>query len=112
MAPVSMNFRPQNCGAVLRTSAHDQVRRGRSKIITFFQWVLVFAQSVNHARRPRWWPQIGAAATLPRWIKPLLAAARPLRPARGSHNPKPIDAHYQTIQGAMRGIFHELGLAA
>jgi hypothetical protein len=58
-----MNFGPQNCGAVLRTSAHDQVRRGRSKIITFFQWVLVFAQSVNHARRPRWWPQIGAAAT-------------------------------------------------
>src|SRR5215469_480826 len=45
-------------------------------------------------------------------IKPLLAAARPLRPARGPHNPKPIDAHYQTIQGAMRGIFHELGLAA
>src|ERR1700756_4940538 len=45
-------------------------------------------------------------------IKPLLAAARPLRPARGSRNPKPIDAHYQTIQGAMRGIFHELGLAA
>ena len=45
-------------------------------------------------------------------IKPLLAAARPLHPARGSRNPKPIDAHYQTIQGAMRGIFHELGLAA
>src|SRR6516162_2531768 len=38
--------------------------------------------------------------------------ARPLRPARGPRNPKPIDAHYQTIQGAMRGIFHELGLAA
>jgi hypothetical protein len=45
-------------------------------------------------------------------IKPLLAAARPLRPAHGPRNPKPIDAHYQTIQGAMRGIFHELGLAA
>ena len=45
-------------------------------------------------------------------IKPLLAAARPLRPAHGPHNPKPIDAHYQTIQGAMRGVFHELGLAA
>jgi hypothetical protein len=45
-------------------------------------------------------------------IKPLLTAARPLRPARGSHNPKPIDAHYQTIQGAMRGIFHEMGFAA
>jgi hypothetical protein len=27
-------------------------------------------------------------------IKPLLAAARELRPARGGHNPKPIDAHY------------------
>ena len=27
-APVSMNFGPQNCGAVLRTSAHDQVQRG------------------------------------------------------------------------------------
>src|ERR1700739_3954546 len=45
-------------------------------------------------------------------ITPLLAAARPLRSARGSRNPKPIDAHNQTIQGAMRGIFHELGLAA
>jgi hypothetical protein len=28
MAPVSMNFGPQNCGAVPRTSAQDQVRRG------------------------------------------------------------------------------------
>ena len=27
-------------------------------------------------------------------IKPLLAAAQPLRPTRGAHNPKPIDAHY------------------
>ena len=45
-------------------------------------------------------------------IKPLLAAARPLRPARGAHNPKPIDAHYQTIRVAMHGVFHELGLAA
>jgi hypothetical protein len=45
-------------------------------------------------------------------IKPLLAAARPLRPTRGAHNPKPIDAHYQAIQLGMRGVFHELGLAA
>src|SRR5215469_4124144 len=29
-------------------------------------------------------------------IKPLLAAAQPLRPTRGAHNPHPIDAHYQT----------------
>src|SRR6266481_1390026 len=27
-------------------------------------------------------------------IKPLLAAAQPLRPRRGPHNPKPIDLHY------------------
>jgi hypothetical protein len=50
-----------------RTFAHDQVRRGWSKIITIFQWVLVFEQSVNHRRGPRWWPQIGAAAT---WLRP------------------------------------------
>ena len=46
-----------------RTLAHDQVRRGWSKIITIFQWVLIFEQSVNRRRGPRWWPQIGAAAT-------------------------------------------------
>src|SRR5438105_15574323 len=45
-------------------------------------------------------------------IKPLLAAAQPLRPTRGSLNPKPIDAHYHTLQAAMHGVFHELGLAA
>ena len=45
-------------------------------------------------------------------IKPLLAAAQPLRPSRGSHNPKPIDAHYHAIQVAMLGVFHELGLTA
>jgi hypothetical protein len=45
-------------------------------------------------------------------IKPLLAAAQLLRPTRGAHNPKPIDAHYRTIQIAMNGVFHELGLVA
>ena len=45
-------------------------------------------------------------------IKPLLAAAQPLRPTRGAHNPKPIDGHYRAIQVAMEGVFHELGLAA
>jgi hypothetical protein len=39
------------------------VRRGWSNIITIFQWVLIFEQSVNHRRGPRWCPQIGAAAT-------------------------------------------------
>ena len=42
-------------------------------------------------------------------IKPLLAAAQPLRPTRRAHNPKPIDAHYQAIRAAMKGVFHELG---
>jgi hypothetical protein len=45
-------------------------------------------------------------------IKPLLAAAQPLRPTRGAHNPKPIDAHYDAIRVALQGVFHELGLAA
>jgi hypothetical protein len=45
-------------------------------------------------------------------IKPLLAAAVPLRPPRGAHNPKPIDAHYHALHLAMHGIFNELGIAA
>src|SRR6516225_5895373 len=36
---------------------------GCAKIITIFQWILIFEQSVNHRRGPRPWPQIGAAAT-------------------------------------------------
>ena len=45
-------------------------------------------------------------------IKPLLAAARELRPSRGSQNPRAIDIHYETIRSAMQGVFQELGLAA
>src|SRR5215813_8778459 len=45
-------------------------------------------------------------------IKPLLAAAQPLRPTGGAHNPRPIDTHYRVIQVAMHGLLHELGLAA
>jgi hypothetical protein len=45
-------------------------------------------------------------------IKPLLAAAQPLRPSRGAHNPKPLDAHYRALRIAMHGVFHELGIAA
>src|ERR1700747_3590308 len=45
-------------------------------------------------------------------LKPLLAAAQPLRPTGGPHNPTPIDTHYHAIQVAMHGVFHELGLAA
>jgi hypothetical protein len=45
-------------------------------------------------------------------IKPLLAAAQDLRPSRGTQNPTALDTHYHTIRTAMRGVFHELGLAA
>lgn len=45
-------------------------------------------------------------------IKPLLAAAQEQRPSRGAQNPRALDTHYHTIRAAMRGVFHELGLAA
>jgi hypothetical protein len=45
-------------------------------------------------------------------IKPILVAAQELRPSRGTQNPQPLDAHYDTIRTAMRGVFQELGLAA
>ena len=45
-------------------------------------------------------------------IKPLLAAAQQHRRARRPQNPSPLDIHYQTIRAGMRGVFHELGIAA
>jgi hypothetical protein len=45
-------------------------------------------------------------------IKPLLASVQQLRPSRGAHNPRPLDAHYHAVRAAMRGVFHELGIAA
>ncbi len=45
-------------------------------------------------------------------IKPLLAAAQGLRPRRGARNPRPLDAHYDAVRSAMRGVFHELRIAA
>ena len=45
-------------------------------------------------------------------IKPLLAAAQDLRPARAAQNPSALDTHYDTIRTAMQGVFQELGLAA
>jgi len=33
-------------------------------------------------------------------------------PARGGQNPRAIDRHYQDLRTAMRGVFHELGIAA
>jgi hypothetical protein len=45
-------------------------------------------------------------------IKHLLAAARPPPPDPRRHNPKRIDAHYDALQPAMQGVFHELGITA
>jgi hypothetical protein len=45
-------------------------------------------------------------------IKPLLAAAQQHRRSRPPQNPTPLDVHYQTIRASMRGVFHELGIAA
>ena len=36
----------------------------------------------------------------------------PLRNRSAQLEAKPIDAHYRTIQIAVNGVFHELGLAA
>src|SRR5580693_9520973 len=45
-------------------------------------------------------------------IKPLIAAAQQHRRSRPPQNPTPLDVHYQTIRASMRGVFHELGIAA
>ena len=45
-------------------------------------------------------------------VCPILAAAQPLRPSRGTQNSTPIDRHYETMRLAMQEIFHELGIAA
>jgi hypothetical protein len=45
-------------------------------------------------------------------IKPLLAAAQEIAPTRGAQNPRAIDRHYRDMRTAMRGVFHELGIAA
>ena len=45
-------------------------------------------------------------------IKPLLAAAQELKPARHAQNPRPLDTYYEALRVAMQGVFHELGIAA
>ncbi len=45
-------------------------------------------------------------------IKPLLAAAQDISPTRWGQNPRPIDRHYRDLRTAMKGVFHELGIAA
>jgi hypothetical protein len=45
-------------------------------------------------------------------IKPLLAAAQGLRPRRGARKPETARCPYDAVRSAMRGVFHELGIAA
>jgi hypothetical protein len=45
-------------------------------------------------------------------IKPLLAAAQDISPTRGAQNPRVIDRHYHDLRLAMKGVFHQLGIAA
>ena len=45
-------------------------------------------------------------------IKPLLAAAQEIAPSHAGQNPRTIDRHYHDLRHAMRGLFHELGIAA
>src|SRR5215467_3358661 len=58
MAPLSINFGPQNCGAVPRTSVQDQGAARMIEEYYDFHGVLILEQSVNHRRGPRSWPQI------------------------------------------------------
>jgi len=48
MAPESMNFGPQNCGAVPQMSVQDQGAARMTKDYYDFPMVLIFEQSVNH----------------------------------------------------------------
>ena len=54
MPPVSMNFGPQNCGVVPRSSVQDQGAARMIKIITIFQWILILSSpSITDADRDR-----------------------------------------------------------
>ena len=51
MAPVSMNFGPQNCGAVPQMSVQDQGAARMTKDYCDFPMVLIFEQSVKSPMR-------------------------------------------------------------
>src|SRR6516164_4893797 len=53
-----MNFGPQNCGAVPGRLSTTRCGEDGRRLLPFFQWVLIFEQSVNRRRGPRWWPQM------------------------------------------------------
>ena len=64
MPPVSMNFGPQNCGAVPRTSVQDQGAGKMFEDYSDFPMGSDFLSSRSITTRTvRSWPQIGAAAT-------------------------------------------------
>jgi hypothetical protein len=74
-------------------------------------------QRIGHSRRYQSVPQGLKALTAlvvlhHKVIRPLLAGATEVRPARGSQNPTRIDQYYQSLRAGMQGLFQELGLAA
>lgn len=77
-------------------------------------------QMVEHVgKRRRYQPMLNSLRAMAallvlrdKVVRPILAAAQPLRPSRGTQNSAPIDRHYETIRLAMQEIFHELGIAA
>jgi len=42
----------------------------------------------------------------------LLAAAQEIAPNHAAQHPRAIDHHYLDLRRAMKGVFHELGIAA
>jgi len=75
--------------------------------------IYAFSQTALHEAGPAGLRAITALVVLTdKAIKPLLAAAQELSPRRGAQNPRPLDAHYDAIRASMRGVFHELGIAA
>jgi hypothetical protein len=77
------------------------------------QIVQRIGQTRRYQARPAGLKAITALIVLrDKTIKPLLAAAQEQRAPRGAQNPTPLDARYAVIRTDMRGVFHELGIAA
>ena len=90
-----------------RRAAYD-LKKLRGK-----QIVQRIGQTARHQPLPRGLRAMAALVVLrDKAIKPLLAAAQPLRPTRHPQNPTQLDAHYTALRTTMQNVFYELGVAA
>jgi hypothetical protein len=90
-----------------RRAAYD-LKKLRGKMI-----VRRIGQTRRYESMPKGLKALAALVVLRnRAIKPLLAAAQELKPARGAQNPRALDTHYDALRVAMQGVFEELGIAA